>query len=302
MIKFIFTSLITLNFQLCYHSLEAADSLPDERTIASALQTISIDAASQSSSLLTSESVLASNILSQLNSDHASGYANIDTVFERVIGLGSDCMTKGQINTYLNPTSDWRSTKKGHADLFDWMIIYDYDLLAEALLKKLKDLFEEEDFDAKIIHGWKTLVNRRYNMHWNHLFNQEYEGYWVKNDTGEFSMESISPLFQEIKKKITYLIDKFIASKNSKTLYVIHDKYYTFSKEVILKLRESIVDIRDGDKNFAILLVGKKINIENFQNVYFFESTKVPSGWDSGDPIRWKEILDQFKFTPDIWA
>ncbi|MBA4249103.1 MAG: hypothetical protein C0432_00055 [Candidatus Puniceispirillum sp.] len=234
--------------------------------------------------------------------DHLSEYATMDTVFERIIGLGSDCVTKGQINLYFCPTEDWKATKKGHADLLDWLIIKDYSLLADAFLNNLTDFFEHEDFQPEIVCGWKTLINTRYDMHWNHLFNSEHEGYWVKNIEGEFSKESIDLIFPEIRRKIDYLKDKFLQAKDKLTLYVIHDKYYKFSKDVLLKLCSSITNLRSGNKNFALLLVMKKKTIDNFQNIFIFESNKVAPGWDGGDSARWKEILDQFKFTLDIWA
>ena len=62
------------------------------------------------------------------------GYANLDTVFERVIGLGRNCLTKAQINLFFNGAGKrWHETKSGKADLFDWMVIPDYDLFAQAL-------------------------------------------------------------------------------------------------------------------------------------------------------------------------
>lgn len=42
----------------------------------------------------------------------------LDTVFDRVIGLGRNCLTKAKINLFFNDAGKrWHETKSGKADL-----------------------------------------------------------------------------------------------------------------------------------------------------------------------------------------
>lgn len=63
------------------------------------------------------------NISEKINvppSANSGAYATFDTLFERVIGLGYRCSTKGQINRYFVPEQPRiLRTKFGQEDLFD---------------------------------------------------------------------------------------------------------------------------------------------------------------------------------------
>ena len=103
--------------------------------------------------------------------DLSNSYATLDTVFDRIIGLGHYCQTKGEINTYFVPELSLGKTKKGHGDLFDWLYINDYSHLSAALSNKLEDFFERQDFEIKWNAGrWTGIGNKKYNMIWNHVF------------------------------------------------------------------------------------------------------------------------------------
>lgn len=225
-------------------------------------------------------------------------YATQDTVFERVITLGSDCAAKKQVNEFFAPQNNFNNTKKGHADLFDWMIMRDYDLLAEALSNNLTDFFEKGDFAIE-----PHITNTKYKMDWIHIFHEANAQLgWVSIVSGDRSV-FFDGEFPNIKQKMNYLRDKFIDAKNKKTLYIISEKYSFPNKETLCHLRNSLILIRQGNKDFAILFVTKKQRFSSFENILVRESTKImPCGWDGGDNLRWREILNEFKFTPDIWA
>jgi len=233
-----------------------------------------------------------------------SEYANLDTVFERVITLGDDCATKKQINEYFSPHIHWRNTKTGHSDLFDWMIINDYNLLADALSLHLIDFFERQDFVDGKDNRWKMLINKKYNMCWNHLFDKEYEGYWVVDQLGNLLEEGIDMVFPMIKEKINHLKNKFIQAKEKNTLYVLNEKYSSVTKETLYHLRDSLVCIREGNRDFSILFVTKEKSFDDFENIFVRESVKTITTWgpwDGGDNERWRTILGELKFTSEIW-
>ena len=59
--------------------------------------------------------------------------------------------------------------------------------------------------------------------------------------------------------------------------------------------------IRDGDKNFCLLFIPHTKIYEGNENIIVREAKNLKVGWTGADSIRWKEILDDFKFAPDIW-
>ena len=229
-------------------------------------------------------------------------YATLDTVFERIITLGSDCLPKGQINKFFVPERKFNDTKKGHGDLFDWMLMENYNLLAEALENNLTDFFEREDLSITTFYP----VSTKYEMHWLHMFHEANErAGWISRmpHDKKSQVDFLDQEFPKVKEKMNYLRDKFISAKDKKTLYVIHEKKNLIERETLSHLRDSLKSIRQENKDFAILFVTTRERFSSFDNILVRESTKVmPGGWDHGDPVRWREILDEFKFTPDIWA
>jgi len=232
-------------------------------------------------------------------------YASLDTVFERVIGLGHICTTKGQINNYFSPGAPLMKTKKGHADLFDWLFIYDYNLLANALSNKLVDIFEKDDFIKTARIENKAVFNKRYNMQWNHLFDNRIGAYSAHNTSNwnqYVSLEYFHDHFDETRSKIDHLREKFISAKNQKTLYIISHPQTGPTFETLVRVRDSLTTIRQGDKQFAILFVPNSQTYEGAENIIVREAIKLKDGWNGANPARWHEILSEFKFTPDIWT
>lgn len=228
------------------------------------------------------------------------GYANLDTVFERVIGLGHWCLTKGQINKYFAPELHLMATKKGHADLFDWLYIHDYFRLAIALEHKLEDFFERKDFYVKDGKS-KKIYNRLYEMSWPHLFGSNLTGGDTKGVNSDLTEQELDLIFPSIKEKINYLKDKFISAKKTKTLYIISHPRKELSLEALVHVRDSLTIIRAGDKNFCILFIPHAKTYDGIENIIVREAKNLNSEWDGADSVRWKQILDEFKFTPDIW-
>lgn len=227
------------------------------------------------------------------------GYAKSDIVFERVITLGQNCIPKGHVNAFFNPSQiDSRKTKKGQADLFDWMTIDDYDLFAKTALNKLDDFFEQQDF--KIVHTWcELLVNKKYNMGWWHLFHSEFEG--LNEDFTNVTEEKLNKVFPLIKGKINYLKEKFISAKDKKTLYIISTAGSGPCKSTITNIRNALTVARDNNKEFAILFVPQVQTYTSFENIIVRESKQFLQLWHGGNQIRWNEILSEFKFSPAIW-
>ncbi|CAO5675411.1 MAG: hypothetical protein NEHIOOID_00524 [Holosporales bacterium] len=250
---------------------------------------------------------------------------NPDQPFERVITLGWWCSTKGAVNYYFNPESPIAKTKKGHADLFDWLFIHDYKKFALALENNLSDFFEKDDFD------WDCLTNRKYAMHWNHLFDSWHDTGYFKQEFGiegfdfpqGFIASKIDNIFPFVREKIMYLRQKFIDAQQFKTLYVISDpRRNNIDEDTLIALRNGLLKIRNGNANFTILYLhsydfeikgslgfnirtSKLIHVLDKKwdgkNINPQDANQLDSDWLNIDNQRWKEILDQFKFAPDIW-
>lgn len=132
-------------------------------------------------------------------------------------------------------------------------------------------------------------------MNWNHLF-----GDHCTFDE-QISIGNIVDIFPQIKSKINYLRQKFIAAQEYSTLYVISHPQIGPSKIDIEKLRNAITHIREGKTNFSILFISANPAFDSFENVYVRHSTPIGSDWTQADSARWKEILDEFKFSTTIW-
>jgi hypothetical protein len=75
-------------------------------------------------------------------------------------------------------------------------------------------------------------------------------------------------------------------------------------KETLLRLRDSISVSRDNDHNFFLLFVPEIKVYDDFENIIIRESKNYLKRWPSHFwtyKTNWSEILDEFKFAPDIW-
>lgn len=228
----------------------------------------------------------------------AGGYATLETVFDRIIPLGQRCPNKMELNLLFNPQErDYNKTKRGHADLFDWSAILNYDLFVLALSNNLTDFFEKEDFIQEITQGKKIIVNTKYEMRWSHLFDK-FDIHWT-----EFSLDTFKENFDSIKEKIDYLRKKFIEAKTVSALYTIVHEAEGLDEPMLRKLRDSLLLVREGNKNFMILAISKIAMSESFENIIVRCASKFKLRRKGGDNTpRWNEIFRQFNFSEDIWS
>ena len=248
-------------------------------------------------------------------SEEVSPSYECDTVFERVIGIGSNCLTKSQINGYFAPGFPSRKTKSGHADLFDWMRICDYYSFAAALHNGLTDFFELENFtihyetcgSAEVANHKSMLWNHKNNMIWRHLFDSAAgKALWSAKRDGELTPAKLEEIFPQIKTKLNHLKEKFISAKDKKTLYVI--SHYEVDGEAppdlnaLKEVRDALAAIRGGDSRFTLLFLPHEQKFDGVENIIVREAKNLKSGWNGGDSARWKEILDAFRFSADIWS
>lgn len=214
--------------------------------------------------------------------------------YEKIISLGSACVTKIQINLYFNPGENPKNNKSGDSYPFDWLHINDYDLFADAINE---DFFKLEDFSTEtILTGESAIINTKYNMLWNHVFDD-------MNILRKIDDTYLKENFHLLKNKINYLTERFHLAKNFKTLYIISDVDYdpkqfknkpTF--ENLIKLRDSLVKYRNNN-NFTLLYIGINTNFESFENIIIWKNI-YPYGsiFDKTVNVDWKNILDKFKF------
>lgn len=154
--------------------------------------------------------------------------------------------------------------------------------------------FELEDFELN--QATKSVQNKKYNIIWHHLFDGLDKS--KINQMDQFKLE-----YSTIKEKISYLINKFNEASQMNTLYITAVRS-GLNKETITNLRNAIIRNRNGNKNFIILNITDIKKFESFDNIVTADQFQMKGFWEGGninDTIRWKEILDQFKFTPDIW-
>ncbi|CAO4840330.1 MAG: hypothetical protein CNLJKLNK_00289 [Holosporales bacterium] len=231
---------------------------------------------------------------------------NPDQPFERVITLGYNCVPKGHVNMYFNPEEkDARITKKSHADLFDWVLIHDYEKLAMAISKKMEDIFLEDEliFEKTQCKINKYSIWNKYDFQWLHLFHEnifpESSGFY--ESMLEEQKNTFNNLYPQLREKVDYLCLKFNEAKTKKTLYIISTPGDKVSLETLNRLYESILYSRDNNANFEILYVPQFSDKKDFAQVKIRPASIFLQLWHGGIQDQWKEILDQFKFAPNIW-
>lgn len=233
----------------------------------------------------------------------------------RVISLGNWCSTKATINLYLNPQQKWSKTPKGQADLFDWMMIGDYDYLAKALHNNLDELFEKNDLikmdniftptgQIVIANG---IYNTKHKMIWPHLFDG-ISGFDL-NTSRDMLFENNT--LQTIQSKINYLRDKFISAHDKRTLYVItYDDHMDIpeivrpirpSLDTIVKIRDALRHIRKND-NFILLFITPKQSTFMLENIIVTNNENTKCFYDDTISEDARRIFGSFSydFTPKI--
>lgn len=202
--------------------------------------------------------------------------------FERFIGLGNSCRSRIQINMHFNKRLINIKSYTGGGQLFDWLIIHDYNLLSQAIENNLSDLLERDDM--RLDH------NLKYKMSWWHLFS--------RNENHLVTQEIIDNEFHLKKEKIDYLANKFKQLGNYKTLYIITypwDKDGSLNcsepdKPTLERLKNALINIRQND-NFSILFCTTAPKFDDFDNIYV---RQVPSDKYTTDCLN--EILFEFPF------
>ncbi len=211
--------------------------------------------------------------------------------YERFVGLGSSCVTRTQINHHLSQRFQRPANSFGGGQLFDWVIIHDYNLFSQAIENDLADLFERSD----LIVG-ANVRNKKYKMTWSHLFS--------KNEK-EVCPENILELEYETKKqKIEYLIGKFKGLRDYRTLYIIaypYDETQSNTVEpdpfVLVRVSKALEKLR-GNQNFSLLYCPLKQRFNDFNNIFV---RQVDNPIDAvpiwvGDYNKWDKILKEFPF------
>ena len=210
---------------------------------------------------------------------------SISHTVEKIISLGNWCSTKANINLLLNPSKDWKITVEGHADIFDWMCMGDYEYLIKALNNNLQDIFCKEDLivvdNVTTDHGQAVLINAIYNlkykMIWPHLFDK-LSDFSLGEDINKINDPEI---MKKIYSKFEYLSNKFISAKDKNVLYIITFDDHIYipevirpvkpSKETIILLRNALTKIR-GNTNFILLYMTKNQPFYVKENIIFCDN------------------------------
>lgn len=222
--------------------------------------------------------------------------------YQRFVSLGNCCITRTQINHHLRKRFGKDAHSFGGGQLFDWLVIHDYNQLCVALENNLLDIFEKKDliFDNFCFPKKLEIRNIKYNMTWNHLF--------AKNSDKTYQNNIIDLEYDLKKQKIDYLSNKFKELKNYRTLYILA---YPFidnkplntnkpNKETLIRLSKAIEKIR-VNKNFDLLFCPLKCNFQSFDNILIrviYNATNNPAV--EGDYDCWNNLLNQFPFEPPL--
>lgn len=214
--------------------------------------------------------------------------------FERFVGLGYRCRTKMHINCHLNTrffglySRYFDSKEFGGGQLFDWVVINDYNKLIEAIENDLIDLFEFEDL---IVQNNYKVYNTKYMIHWSHLF--------TRNQDNSLSDDIIELEYDIRKQRIDYLSTKFKNLRQFRTLYIfsILDGKFVIDTLILQRLYTALKNFR-GNDNFAILYCPIKKEFEDFSSIYVrevpFPATSIPS---EEELAYWNEMLSEFPYS-----
>lgn len=219
--------------------------------------------------------------------------------FERVIGLGSFCSVKYHINMYFTSGQSGNITRKGFSDLFDWLFIHDYNMLAYAFQNNFEDLFNPNDI--YVFENTHTIVNRKYTMSWNHIYNTH-----LLHRIIPITYDQLIEDLSLIKTKLEHNIKKMFNANMKKVLYIIDSTYTTINNEILNKLYISILKYRNNN-NFKILLlyVDEKFpeiinNFDNSENGYIFRKIPYTSNYTDFHN-KWTEIFNEFSFDKSLF-
>lgn len=217
----------------------------------------------------------------------------MDLEFQSVLGLGSFCSVKFNINMFFSNHKYGAVSKEGTSSLFDWLFIYDYNRLADAFSNNFSDLFDEKYI--YIARDGHTIENGKYNMSWNHI----YKGLFPHKIpvTQEQFLEDL-PV---IKEKINYQIQKFLSCNNSRTLYIVDSKYaMKVTKEILENLYNSITKFRNNN-NFMILWLFNDHHLIDFElDGYIFKKISNVNIFTENHN-EWDTILREFKFNEKLF-
>ena len=219
--------------------------------------------------------------------------------YERFISLGNSCLTRHQIDYHLEMRFGLTKDFFGGGQLFDWVLVEDYHLLAEAFEKNLKRFFEKSDLAYDFDPVYPKVYNTKNKIYWSHLFSRKSFEALVDN--------AIETEFELRNQKITYLSEKFKALKNYRCLYIISEYQPKFflspleMKKMLIHVRNGLEYMR-GNRNFSLLFCCLnpfyKQEIKDFENIYIRilnRNPEEPVGYQ--DSASWDPILYEFPFT-----
>jgi hypothetical protein len=226
--------------------------------------------------------------------------------YERVISLGHNCIVRNQLNLFFKSFEDEGKRILRGGQLFDWLMIHDLKLMTDCINRKFVDIFDKVDLsieDAPWCKDYKTVRNHKYKMTWNHLYDHENVALYpskVSEGTPLLDEEIFSQTYTAKREKIQCLSEKFKDAKNQKTLYILAytgaDTTVEASFDEVKNLRDSLINIRDGDMNFTLLYVPLLKRFEGTENIIVEESPYTGEHWWWGNSENWTRILSDFLY------
>lgn len=174
--------------------------------------------------------------------------------FTKIMTLGQDCLTKFRVRSFLK---NCNSSMKNENYLFDWMQVYNYSLLGEAIRNNLTEVFTRSSLSVKP----SGIYNEKFGFNFIHAF-QHISGF-------NFTIENFNRHFDSISNKYKYLTMKSLSGFKmpDKTLYLAYVYGQQHTQLEFENLLNSIKTQRNN--NFLLLILVMKKQRHSFYNYSF---------------------------------
>ncbi len=230
--------------------------------------------------------------------------------FEQIVTIGSNCLTKFRILSYLKKSSQSQESQKQIENpnhLFDWFVPLNYTLFGEALLNDFNDSFDPDVLKVGKFPGMGAiLVNPKYGFIFNHAFDgiDEVSSY---DNHKLLTTESFHKYFYLIKDKYDHLKknSRKAFMNNKRTVYIVYacssPSKINGQKQIdFVNLMHSIKSKRDQNFLLIVLVSSNILSVNNYEfdiviedNLIFHEIKLFSfNQWHSKESIKqWDDIL-----------
>lgn len=231
--------------------------------------------------------------------------------FEQIVSLGCSCLPKQRVLSFLSSSYILKNLSSCN-HLFDWMVVSNYTLFAEAIKNNLSDVFGKDYLTVKP-DTWENrgavLHNEKYRFQFNHAF----DGHRQVSHYNYYNMlnqDSFKRYYHLIDEKFAHLIQnsRLAFSGLKRTLYIAYASSNHsglnargITQEDFIKFHKALKDSRKDENFLLLVLVSRETSLNNNydydllinQNLCFhLIDFYLPSQWDSDKSVKqWNDIF-----------